>query len=57
MKYRHIIVDKDDYGYYTSVIQCKKWYGWTAIKTLESNDREYLKVCAEDILDKLRENI
>lgn len=57
----HHIVDK---------VQVRKWYGWVTVKTFppynildgtvdinEKNDRHYVTICAEELLDMLNEDI
>lgn len=51
-KYRWLLVDNQE-GF-TIVIQYKNFIGrWITIKTIEDEDYEYLKICAEDIVDML----
>ena len=60
MKYRKMIVNCDrmcDNCWFTIIVQVKKWYGWVTVKTMESNDYEYIHNCADEILDKLNEQI
>lgn len=54
--YRRILVD-DQEGVYTILIQMKKWYGWTTIKSMCSDDLHYLNNCAVELLEKLNEEI
>lgn len=55
MKYRHIIVDFSD-GWYTSIIQCRKWYGWVTIKTIESPNLSDLREKSNQIMDLLKDD-
>ena len=51
--YRWLLVD-DQESYYTIVIQYRKYFNsWMTIKTIESEDLEYLKTCANEIIDAL----
>lgn len=52
------------------VVQVKKWFGWITIKDFgifyyndgtvkisESNDKHYVDICIEELIDKLNEEI
>ncbi len=60
-KFKASIIDKSDDGFYTIVIQQHKKFlfinYWTTIRTLEHNDKQYLIICVEEILDALNMQI
>lgn len=51
-KYRKLLIDDQD-SIYTIIIQCKKWYGWVTIKTIEEYDLEYANIQADEIIEML----
>lgn len=51
MKYRSLVVDIDKNYFTTIIIQVKRWFGWTTIKTIE---KPYIEAIDEsDALLKL----
>lgn len=54
-KFRKLVFQ--DFNTYSAYIQYKTWYGWITIKYLESDDLDYLQLCADEILEKLNETI
>lgn len=54
--YRKIIVDLSE-GIYTGVIQVHKPFHWVTIKTMSSEDRDYLELCMDEILEILNNEI
>lgn len=56
MKYRKLVVDKTD-GFYTGIIQVRKFLHWVTIKIMETNDLDYLHTCMDEILELLNKPI
>lgn len=73
MKYRikEIYVDCPNGGLFVKLkVQVRRWWGWTTIKTYpvfnlfdgtvditKSDDKHYVYICAEELLDMLNEKI
>ena len=56
MKYRKLVIDKTE-GIYTGIIQVHKFLQWVTIKTMETDDLEYLHNCMDEILEMLNKQI
>lgn len=52
MKYDGFLVDYSE-GIYTGIIRVKKWFGWVTIKTIESDDDEYILNYIEEVIELL----
>ena len=59
MKRKYRIKEKetyDDVWYF--VVQVRRWFGWVNIKKFQyQNDESYALRCAEELLEKLNEEI
>lgn len=42
---------------YVAYIQVKRFFGWITIKRMESSDKDYLNLCADELIEKLNEEI
>lgn len=59
-EFRAIIVDLDETGMYTILIEHHKsfpWPHWCTIKSMSSDDKDYLCNCAQEILDALNMDV
>ena len=59
MKRKYRIKEKETYAdVWYFVVQVRRWFGWVNIKKFQDpNDESYALRCAEELLEKLNEEI